>query len=111
MPTQVEEMKQEDGEPEPVMIGGPHKSAKRAPVKLRRGEQWYPDIAGVDMRSIPDLEGVEIDEHHSPVWSDEQVAVVDVPDDMPLFMNGCKRSRNVCSNMNQKPKIRLRKSL
>jgi len=93
------------------MIGGPHKPAKRAPVELRRAEQWHPHIAGEDMRSIPDLEGVAIDEHHSRVWSDEQVAVVDVPDDIPLLMNGRKRSCDVCSDMHQKPKIRLRKGL
>lgn len=67
MPTHVEEMKQEDCEAKSVVIGGPNKPAKPHPLKLRCCEQWHTYIAGEDTRSVPDLEGVAIDEHHSPI--------------------------------------------
>src|SRR5262249_51795837 len=107
MPAHIEEMKQEDGEAEAVMISSPNKPVKRAPVKLRGCEQWHTDIAGEDMRSVANLERVAVDKHHNPICSDEQIAMIHISYDMSLLMNDCEDPRDIGCNMRQEPEICL----
>ena len=109
MPTHVEEMKEEDCQAEQVMVGSSNKFVKFHPLKLWRREQWHTYIAGKDIGRVLDLEGVTIDEHHCPIRSYEEVAVVNIPYDMPLLMNHSKGSGDVSCDMNQKLEVRIRK--
>ena len=109
MPAHVEEMKQEDGEAEAVMIRGPNKPAKRAPVKLWGCEQGHTDIAGEDVVPLPiwnESQSISI----SPICSDEQITMIHVSQDMPLLMNDCEGLRDIGCNMRQEPEIYLWKS-
>ena len=110
MPAHVEKMKQKDSETEPIMISGSLKPAEREPLKLRRCEWWHTNIAGIDIRTVPNLERVAVDELHGPVSSDEYVAMIHVSHDYALLMNDCEGSGDLGCNANQESEICRRKS-
>ena len=93
------------------MVSSSKESAERAPLKFRCCEQRRTNIAGEDSRTVANLERVAVDKHHSPICSDEQVAMIHVSHDVTLLVNDCEGPGDIGCNVNQEPEICLWKSL
>ena len=105
----VQEVEDEDCEPEIVVVGRPHDAAKRLPLKFRRREGWDADVAEESLSVRFELEGIAIDDADGGFVGDEHAAMVDVSDDAFGLMYRGEGARRVGGGSNQKSPIGVRK--
>jgi hypothetical protein len=75
-----QQVEEQDGETEGVVVGRAADGAEVMAEKLWRGEQFDPDAAW-EARPVADLKGIAINGRDRAIIAHQDVAVVDVPDD------------------------------
>jgi hypothetical protein len=85
MAGEEQELEDRDGEPEAVVFLGPLQAAERArSLELGGLILRDPDVAGVELSGVADLETIAVDETDDRVCRNESDAVIHLADDMPF---------------------------
>src|SRR5262249_55100637 len=101
-----EQMEDQNGETEVVVVGRPNNSVEGTSLQFRRSEGRDTDLAEIVLAIDGNLKAIAIDEPYCCVLRNRDAAVIDVSDDTLTLMDHRKRARNVCCNAQKKPKIR-----
>jgi hypothetical protein len=99
MSAHEQQMKDDDGETEGIMVGRSSDRREIAPQQLRGREELDTDAAG-KARSITDLKGVAVDGGDRAVVAHPNVAVVDIANDEARLVNGGDEARDIGRHMN-----------
>jgi hypothetical protein len=106
MPPNEQQVEDQNGETEVVVIGGPHDSTKGPSLEFRRREGRDTDLAQVGVPIDSDLKAIAVDKLHCCVLRNRDAAVVDVSDDTMILMDHGKGTRNVSCYTQKKPEVR-----
>src|SRR5262245_36221862 len=98
-----EQMEDQNGETEVVVVGRPNNSVEGAPLQLRWGEGGNTNLAEIVVAIDGDLKAVAVDEFHRRVLRNCDAAVIDVSDDAVVLMDHSKGARNVGCNTQEEP--------
>jgi hypothetical protein len=101
-----EQMEDQNGETEIVVIGGPNDPTKGPSLQFRRSKGRDTDLAQVILAIDGNLKAVAVNESHCCVLCYRDAAVVDVSDDALILMDYSKGTSNVGPNAQKKPKVR-----
>jgi len=101
-----EQMEDQDGETEVVVVGRPNNSMEGASLQFRWCEGGNTDLAQIASAIDGNLKAVAVDEFHCCVLRDRDAAVVDVSDDTMVLMDHAKGTSNVGCNPQKEPKVR-----
>ena len=100
-----EQMEDQDGETEVVVVGRPNNSTKRPPLQFRWGEGGDTNLAEVILALDSNLKAVAVDQSHCCVLRNRDAAVVDVSNDTMILMDHGKGTSNVGCNAQKKSKV------
>src|SRR5262249_50441584 len=89
-----EQMEDQDGETEIVVVGRPNNSVEGASLQFRWGEGGDTNLAEIVSAVDDNLKAVAIDELHCCVLRDRDAAVVDVSNDTVILMDHAKGASN-----------------
>src|SRR5262252_9328408 len=93
------------------MIGRAQKISEASTLEFRGCEKSHTDVTSEDVGTRHDLERIAINQHYSAVRPDEEIAVIDVPENEPVFMDNRERPSDVCADVDQEPKVGFRKRI
>src|SRR5262245_12520867 len=93
-----QQMEDQDGKTEVVVVGCPNNSVEGASLQLRRGEGGDTDLAEIVLAIDGNLKAVAVDELYCCVLRNCDAAVVDVSDDTIVLMDYTKGASNVGCN-------------
>ena len=90
-----EQVEDQDGETEVVVVGRPNNSVEGAPLQFRWCEGGNTNLAEIVLPIEDNLKAVAIDEFHCCVLRNCDAAVVDVSDNTVILMDHGKGASNI----------------
>src|SRR5262249_2473407 len=82
-----EQMEDQNGETEVVVVGRPNNSVERTSLQFRWGEGGDADLAEIVSAIDGNLKAVAVDESHRCVLRNRDAGVVDISDDTMILMD------------------------
>src|SRR5665213_2633056 len=111
MPAHEEQVKDEDGQTEAIMIVRPHNAAKTLSLQLWRRIEGNSNFTRKRLAASTDLIGIAVDQTYHSLGRDQYVALIDIPDGMAAAMNRIESNGAIHRRLNKECPVGGRKLL
>lgn len=109
MTAHEQQMKAQQSQAKTVVIRSALKAVKGFALQLRRGELRNADIAGKQLSPGADLERITVNQLDQRLRRDDDIARIDIADDMAASVNCFKGAGEIAGGVYQKRPVGVRK--